>query len=59
MAIGEVCSRGVVFALEGTSVRSAAQLMREFHVGTLVVVAERDGRMIAREQRREVQARKV
>ena len=46
MAIGEVCSRDVVFALKGTSVRSAAQLMREFHVGTLVVVEERDGRRV-------------
>ena len=47
MAIGEICSRDVVFAVKGTSVRAAAQLMREFHVGTLVVVDERDGRVPA------------
>ena len=48
MAIGEICSRDVVFAATGTSVRTAAQLMREFHVGTLVVVEERDGRRMPR-----------
>lgn len=46
MAIGEVCSREVVFARAGTSVRAAAQLMRENHVGTIVVVKERDGRRV-------------
>ena len=46
MAIGEVCSREVVFARAGTSVRAAAQLMREHHVGTIVVVNELDGRRV-------------
>jgi CBS domain-containing protein len=46
MAIGEVCSRDVVFAVRGTTVRMAAQLMREYHVGALVVVDERDGRRV-------------
>jgi len=46
MAIGEVCSRDVVFAPTGTSVRAAAQLMREYHVGAIVVVNELDGRRV-------------
>ncbi len=40
MNVGEVCSREVVFAERGTSLVAAAQLMREHHVGSLVVVAE-------------------
>ena len=40
MAIGEICSRLVVFARPNESVRSAAGLMREHHVGSLVVVEE-------------------
>jgi CBS domain-containing protein len=40
MAIGEICSREVVFARTDMSVRAAAQLMREYHVGALVVVDE-------------------
>jgi len=43
MAIGEICSRQVVFARRGESVRDAARLMREHHVGALVIVDERDG----------------
>jgi CBS domain-containing protein len=43
MAIGEVCSREVVFARTDTSVRAAAQLMREYHVGAIVVVREPNG----------------
>ena len=43
MAIGEVCSREVVFARTETTVRAAAQLMREYHVGAIVVVREPNG----------------
>jgi CBS domain-containing protein len=43
MAIGEICSREVVFVRRGESARDAARLMREHHVGALVVVDERDG----------------
>jgi len=35
--IGEMCNREVVVASRDTSVTAAAQLMRQFHVGTLVV----------------------
>jgi CBS domain-containing protein len=40
MAIGEICSRDVVLAQRQMSVREAARLMREYHVGALVVVEE-------------------
>ena len=43
MAVGEICSREVVFARRGESLRVAAQLMREKHVGALAVVDERNG----------------
>lgn len=38
MSIGEICNREVVFATRETTVREAAQLMREYHVGDLLVV---------------------
>jgi CBS domain-containing protein len=43
MAIGEICSREVVLTTKEMSVRAAAQLMREYHVGALVVVDESSG----------------
>jgi CBS domain-containing protein len=46
VAIGEICNREVVFARPNESVRSAALLMREHHVGSLVVVDEAGGRPI-------------
>jgi CBS domain-containing protein len=41
MNAGELCSREVVVAQRGTALVEAAKLMREQHVGTLVVVDER------------------
>ena len=38
MAIGEICNREVVFVQRDTTIREAAQLMRQYHVGALVVV---------------------
>lgn len=46
MPIGEICNREVVFARRDETVREAARLMREHHVGDLVVVDERDGRRV-------------
>jgi CBS domain-containing protein len=46
MAVGEICSREVVFARKGASVRGAAQLMREYHVGAIVIVDELNGKRI-------------
>jgi CBS domain-containing protein len=46
MAIGEICSREVVFAHRGMTVKAAAQLMREYHIGALVVVDELEARRV-------------
>ena len=40
MKAGDLCNREVVFAYRDTRLVEAAQLMREHHVGSLVVVAE-------------------
>lgn len=44
MAIGEICNREVVVVTRETSVTEAAQLMRQHHVGDVVVVMEEGGR---------------
>lgn len=44
MNIGEICTRTVVFCTPDTAVREAARLMREHHVGDLIVVEERGGK---------------
>jgi CBS domain-containing protein len=44
MAIGEFCNRDVVIADEVTEVTEAARLMRQHHVGDLVVCERRAGR---------------
>jgi CBS domain-containing protein len=41
MNAGEICNREVVFAYRDTSLTEAARLMREHHVGSLVVVVDR------------------
>ncbi|HEY8097019.1 MAG TPA: CBS domain-containing protein [Methylobacter sp.] len=46
MAIGEFCNREVVFATREMSLPEAAQLMREYHVGDLVVVDEVNGKRV-------------
>lgn len=43
MPISDLCTRDVVFATRATAVVAAAQLMRQHHVGDLVVVDERAG----------------
>ena len=40
--VGAICNRLVVFADTGMTLSDAASLMREHHVGSLVVVEERD-----------------
>ena len=42
MAIGEICSREVVFVMRNESCAQAARLMREHHVGSLVAVIQDD-----------------
>lgn len=44
MNIGEICTRSVVFCTPNTTIVDAAHLMREHHVGDLVVVEERNGK---------------
>ena len=46
MAIGEICSREVVFVGRDESVAAAARLMRENHVGCLVVAEDQDGKRV-------------
>jgi len=43
MPIGEICSRAVVVVQRHESVLEAAKLMRQYHVGDVVVIEERDG----------------
>jgi CBS domain-containing protein len=43
MKIKHVCSRTVAVTERGATVRDAARLMREHHVGSLVVVEKREG----------------
>lgn len=46
MPIGEFCNREVVFATRKIGIPEAAQLMRQHHVGDLVVVEEIDGKRV-------------
>jgi CBS domain-containing protein len=46
VAIGEICSREVVFAGRNDSVTQAAKLMRENHVGCLVVADQDAGKRV-------------
>jgi CBS domain-containing protein len=41
--IKEICSRAVAVTERSTSLREAARLMREHHVGALVVIESKDG----------------
>lgn len=46
MGIGEICNREVVIAQRETTVLEASRLMRQYHVGDLVVVDEADGKRV-------------
>lgn len=46
MPISEFCNRDVVFATREMSITEVAQLMRQYHVGDLVVVDEIDGKRV-------------
>jgi CBS domain-containing protein len=43
MTIGEICTRVTVFTRRDTTVADAAKLMRQHHVGSLVVVEDVNG----------------
>lgn len=46
MYIGEICTRNVVICATDTSIVEAARLMRQNHVGDLVIVEDRNGKRI-------------
>lgn len=46
MNAGEICNREVVIVSRDTSLVEAARLMREHHVGSLVVVLESEGKRV-------------
>ena len=46
MPVGEICNREVVVAERTTTIVEAAQLMRRYHVGDLVVVDEVQDRRV-------------
>jgi CBS domain-containing protein len=46
MPLGEICNREVVFIGRESSIRDAVGLMRTYHVGSVVVVDEDQGRRL-------------
>ena len=46
MQVGEICTREVVCATMETTVTAAAKLMRQYHIGDVIVTREQDGRRI-------------
>jgi CBS domain-containing protein len=46
MTIGQVCNREVVFIHAQASIPEAARLLREYHVGDLVVIKEKTGKRV-------------
>jgi len=46
MPVSEICNREVIIVQRDESVLQAAKLMRQHHVGNVVVVEERNGRRV-------------
>jgi len=46
MPVGEICTREVVIVRRKDSIFDAANLMRRFHVGDVVVVEDKDGQAV-------------
>lgn len=46
MAIGEICSREVFFVGRNEPITVAARLMRDKHIGSLVVADDKDGKRV-------------
>jgi len=46
MQVGEICTREVVCANAETTVAAAAKLMRQYHIGDVIVTREENGRRI-------------
>lgn len=43
MSVGYICNREVAVAEKGASIQEIANLMREYHVGNLVITEDREG----------------
>ena len=46
MEIGRFCNRDVVFTSRSNTIKEAAQIMRDYHVGDLVVIDEHKSRRV-------------
>ena len=46
MTIGKICNREVVYISPDVTVQAACKLMRHYHVGSLVVVEEKNGNRV-------------
>ena len=46
MNVGEICNREVIVIQRDEPVVEAAKLMRQYHVGAVIVVEKRDGRQV-------------
>lgn len=46
MTVGGICNRVVVTADRSTTIQEAAKLMRDHHVGTLIVAREEDAALV-------------
>lgn len=46
MLVGKICNRDVVYVEPDSTIAEAARLMREYHVGGLVVAREKSGKRI-------------
>lgn len=46
MQVGEVCTRAVVQCPKNATALEAAKIMRDAHIGNIVIVEDRDGRKI-------------
>lgn len=46
MQVGEICTREVICASAETTIAAAAKLMRQYHIGDVIVTREESGRRI-------------
>lgn len=46
MSVGEICNREVIVIQRDEPVVEAAKLMRQFHVGSVIVIDKADGRTV-------------
>jgi len=46
MRIGDICTRSVVHCSKDASALEAAKMVRDDHIGNIVIVDERDGRKV-------------